>query len=92
MNWNAPLDESDLAAARPIAIGTEQIAHDLISYVKDHVSPTRQDGDGWTAPRLAALFIAAAWEASKSEDVRMPPDEYVGMLRAHADTIENMLL
>lgn len=92
MNWNAPLDQSALNEARPIANATVQAAHDLIAFVTENLAPTRDDGDGWTGCRLAALFITAAWEATKDSDSPMPPADYAAMIRAHADTVVDLLL
>lgn len=92
MNWNAPLEESERNKARPVASGTRQATRDLIAFVTDNLAPTRDDGKGWTGSRLAALFVAAAWEATKDSDSPMPPEAYAAMIRAHADTVEDILL
>jgi hypothetical protein len=92
MNWNARLEQVDLDEARPIANATVQAAHDLIAFVTQNLPPTRDDEEGWTGCRLAALFITAAWEATKDSDSPMPPADYAGMIRAHADTVVDLLL
>lgn len=79
----------DRKALEAAALQREAVADDLLAYLAILMGPATDNPAKDTLERLAVL-TAAQWKSARSEPWPIPPEDYVALLRTHAESVERL--